>query len=171
MKPILSTSRLHLKPIILEHANFILELVNTPLYLQFIGDRNIRTSEDAKAFITNGPHKSYRENGYGLYCVLLKETAKPIGMCGLLKRDFFADPDIGFAFLPEAMGKGYAQEIAAATLEYAQTTIKLKRVIAFADPENGRSVNLLEKMGMRFQKRFKHPDDGKELVLYEKTLL
>ncbi|GAA5038658.1 alanine acetyltransferase [Marivirga lumbricoides] len=168
MKIILSTERLLLKPIIKQDAAFILKLVNSPLYIQFIGDRKLKTVKEAEDFIKNGPQKSYNENGYGLYCVRAKEDHLPIGVCGLLKRDFLPHPDIGFAFLPEAMGRGYAYEIAAATLEYAHHALKLNTVLAFADPANERSVKLLEKTGMQFQKHFKHPDEGKEVVLYFK---
>src|SRR6478736_8102385 len=116
MKYILETERLQLRQFEIDDAEFIVELVNTPGWLKFIGDRNIKTTEDAIRYLQNGPMKSYQENGFGLSLVEEKGNRKSIGMCGILKRDSLENPDIGFALLPEFVGKGYAFEIALATV-------------------------------------------------------
>jgi len=149
---ILETKRLVLREFTLDDAPLILKLVNTPTWLKFIGDRNIHTIEDAKNYLISGPMDSYKKNGFGLSAVLLKDNTL-IGMCGLVKRDTLDDIDIGFALLPEYFGKGYAYEIAAATMHHAKSVLKIDRVVAITDVNNASSINLLEKIGLRFEKK------------------
>jgi RimJ/RimL family protein N-acetyltransferase len=165
MDYILTTERLTLRQFKNEDAPFILELVNTPGWLAFIGDRNIHSEVDAVNYLQNGPIKSYRENGFGSSMVELKDGT-PIGMCGILKRDSLENPDIGFAFLPVHMGKGYAFEMAKATLDHATHQLKLKTICAITNPENVRSIQLLEKIGLKPIKRIPSPTDEAELMLY-----
>lgn len=165
MNYILETQRLTLRQFIDEDAGFIVELVNTPGWLEFIGDRNIHTEEDAINYLQNGPIKSYCENGFGSSMVELKDGT-PIGMCGILKRESLENPDIGFAFLPAYMGKGYALEIANATLHHAKHQLKLTTICAITNPGNVRSIGLLEKIGLRSVKTIPSPTDGTELLLY-----
>ena len=108
----LETDRLTIRQLTLADAPFIVELVNTPGWLRFIGERNIKTSEQAENYLKNGPMASYAQNGFGLYGVELKSEKTPIGMCGLIKRETLPDPDIGFAILPEFTGSGFAFEAA-----------------------------------------------------------
>lgn len=163
MEYILETKRLTLRQFTYEDAGFIVELVNTPGWLEFIGDRNIHSEEDAINYLQNGPIKSYRENGFGSSMVELKDGT-PIGMCGILKRDSLENPDIGFAFLPTHMGKGYAFEMAKATLDHATNQLKLKIICAITNPNNIRSIQLLEKIGLTPVKRIPSPTDGTELM-------
>jgi RimJ/RimL family protein N-acetyltransferase len=111
---ILETDRLILRQFTTEDAEFILELVNEPSFIQNIGDRGVRTLEDARSYILRVAVASYEKNGFGLYLVELKESGQAIGMCGLIKRDGLEDVDIGYAFLPKFWSKGYAQEAASA---------------------------------------------------------
>ena len=166
MKYILETERLILREFIPADAAFILELVNSPGWLQFIGDRNIKTTDKAIAYLENGPIKSYAENGFGLAMVETKDHNIPIGMCGIIKRDNLDHPDIGFAFLPAYTGKGYAFEIANATLAYASGQLKLPTIYAITVPGNIRSISLLEKIGLKFIKKINAPKDNEELLLY-----
>jgi RimJ/RimL family protein N-acetyltransferase len=165
MNYILETRRLTLRQFKNEDARFILELVNTPGWLEFIGDRNIHTEEDAINYLQNGPIKSYRENGFGSSMVELKDGTA-IGMCGILKRDCLENPDIGFAFLPVYIGKGYAFEMAKATLDHATHQLKLNTICAITDPNNKRSIQLLEKIGLRHIKMVPSTTDEKELMLF-----
>jgi RimJ/RimL family protein N-acetyltransferase len=166
MKDILSTERLLLRQFDIGDAPFIIELVNSPGWLEFIGDRNIKTKEQAKNYLENGPIKSYKDNGFGLSMVELKEKRHPIGMCGILKRDGMEHPEIGFAFLPEFMGKGYAVEMAAATMAFAVDKLMLSTILAITVPDNKASIKLLEKIGLRFIKVILSPKDNTELLLY-----
>src|SRR6201986_3267525 len=120
MNYILETERLRVREFTLNDAAFIIELVNSPGWLKYIGDRNIKTDDKAKEYLQNGPLKSYAENGFGLSMVELKSDGTPVGMCGIIKRVALEHADIGFAFLPQYMGKGYAYEIASATLLFAK---------------------------------------------------
>ena len=128
MEYILETERLGLREFNLKDTQFIIELLNSPGWLQFIGDRNVKTAGEAASYIKNGPIKSYSENGFGLCMVEIKENKTAIGMCGLIKRDGLENPDIGFAFLPNYMTKGYAFEIACATLSYAKDTLGIHKI-------------------------------------------
>jgi RimJ/RimL family protein N-acetyltransferase len=166
MKYILETERLRLREFITADAEFILELVNSPGWLEFIGDRNIKTIEQAQTYLQNGPIRSYHENGFGLALVETKHRKTPIGMCGIIKRETLENPDIGFAFLPQFTGKGYAFEMAAATLKYAAQELKLPSIYAITVPHNVRSIKLLEKVGLKFIKPFSFPEGREKLLLY-----
>src|SRR6187549_3783400 len=125
---VLETERLCLQHLTADDQAFILKLLNEPGFLQNIGDRGVRSLEDAVGYIEKGPRTSYAKNGFGLYRVSLKESGEAIGMCGLIKRDTLPDVDIGYAFLPRYWGNGYALEAAEATMAYARGTLGLRRV-------------------------------------------
>lgn len=163
---ILETDRLLIRQLTVDDANFIIELLNDPSFIQNIGDRKVRTMEDAQAYILNGPVDSYAKNGFGLSLVILKVTGEVIGMCGLIKRDALEDVDIGYAYLPRYWSKGYAIEAALAMKSYARDTIQLKRLVAIVDPANIGSIRVLEKLGMKFEKMFKLFEDDIELKLF-----
>jgi RimJ/RimL family protein N-acetyltransferase len=149
---VLETERLILRHFNLDDAPFVLTLLNEPSFLQYIGDKKVRTLDDARQYIINGPRASYERHGFGLYRVELAGSNTPIGMCGLLKRDELPDPDIGFAFLPDYWNKGFAFEAATAVLTHAREQLKLHRVLAIVNPDNDASIKLLEKLGLRFER-------------------
>lgn len=164
-QPILQTPRLILREFDYEDTPFIIELVNTPQWLEFIGDRNVHSEADAINYLNNGPLKSYRENGFGLWLVMLKDSGVPIGMCGLLKRETLEDVDIGFAMLPAYANKGYGFEIASATLSYAKYHLKLDKVVAITSPHNIASIGLLTKAGFNFVKTMTS-SNGERLLFF-----
>ncbi len=157
-KTILETARLCLREFNIEDSNFILKLVNSPEWLRFIGDKKVKTNEDAKNYLQKGPIKSYKENGYGLWLVQLKNTNESIGMCGLVNRETLEDIDIGFAILPNYMGKGYGFEVANATMNYAKQTLKIPKVVAITNADNIVSIKLLQKIGLSFERTLKLSD-------------
>jgi RimJ/RimL family protein N-acetyltransferase len=163
---VLETDRLVLRRMSVDDAEFELRLLNEPSFLRFIGDRGVRTLEDARAYILKGPVDMYDRLGFGLYLAELKEEGVPIGICGLVKRDFLADVDIGFAFLPEFWGQGYASEAASAVMEYAKGALGLKRIVAITNPENHSSIRLLEKLGLKFDRMIRATADGPEIRLF-----
>lgn len=163
---ILKTDRLILRQFSTNDAEFILELVNEPSFIQNIGDRGVRTLDDACSYILRVAVASYEKNGFGLYLVLLKESGASIGMCGLIKRDGLEDVDIGYAFLPKFWSKGYALEAALAVKEYARDVIGLKRLVAITDPENQGSIRVLEKIGLSYEKMVRLSEDDIELKLF-----
>lgn len=162
----LQTTRLIISPFTLTDWPFIVELLNTPGWLQFIGDRNVHNEEQAKAYLTTGPIKSYAEFGYGLMKVQLKTTGQSIGMCGLLKRDTLEHPDIGFAFLPEFFGQGHAYEAVAATIKRMQESLKVQKIYALVQSDNERSILLLKKLSFTLKGNFSFPDKTEVLMLY-----
>jgi [ribosomal protein S5]-alanine N-acetyltransferase len=159
------TERLNLRPMTEQDAVFILELLNDPSFIRYIGDRKVRNLEGARAYITDGPVASYAKNGFGLYLVELKESGESMGMCGLIRRNTLKDVDIGYAFLPKFWSKGYAFEAAREMKRYAQE-LGLKRLVAVVDPENPPSIHLLEKLGMKFEKMVRLSVDDIELKLF-----
>lgn len=163
---VLETARLRLRHLTLEDAVFILELVNEPSWLRFIGDKGVRTIEDARQYIINGPRASYAQHGFGLYLAELKDTGEPIGICGLLKRDTLEDVDVGFALQPRFWGNGYAIEAAAAVVDHGLGTLRLKRIAAITKPDNASSINVLAKLGMRFDRMIRFSEDEPELSLF-----
>lgn len=162
----IETSRLRLQPLTENDAAFIVALLNQPSFIQFIGDRGVRTEQEARRYIAEGPMRSYSQHGYGLMRVESKAHAKPVGMCGLVKRDFLADADIGFAFLPECWSQGFAFEAASAVLNYAFDSLALKRVVAIVQDNNDSSIKLLCKLGMQPAGTISTPPDDLELLLF-----
>lgn len=162
----METDRLTLRQFTIHDTDFIIKLLNSPGWLEFIGDRNIKTEEQAREYLLSGPITSYEKNGFGLSLVELKQNKIPIGMCGLLKRDYLENPDIGFAFLGENTGKGYAFEIAEATLKYAKHTLNIPCVMAITLPTNERSIRLLERIGLKFLRITSSPTGTEELMLF-----
>ena len=144
---VLTTPRLQLREFTLADAPFILELVNEPAYIRNIVNRNVRSVDDAENYLRAGPFASYVQYGFGLWHVALRATGEPIGKCGLLKRDWLPDPDIGYAILERHHGQGYAREAAEATLAYARTALGIDRLLATTDPDNDASIALLLKLG------------------------
>ena len=163
---VLETERLIIRKLNVDDAAFIFELVNDPDWLRFIGDRGVRTLEDAGKYILNGPMAMYERVGFGLYLVELKSNGTPIGMCGLIKREGLDDVDIGFAYLPQFRAQGYAYEAASAVLAYGRREFGLKRIVAITSVDNERSIQLLEKLGFAFEKLIKLPGDDEELKLF-----
>ena len=163
---VLETKRLILRRFSLEDAPFIIELVNDPAWLEHIGDRNVRTLEDARAYLRKGALDMYERVGFGMYVVALKGSGEAIGTCGLIKRESLDDIDIGFAFLPQFRGQGFALESAAAVLEHGKGALGLKRIVAIVSPANRRSVTILEKIGLKFERTLKLPGDDEEISLY-----
>jgi RimJ/RimL family protein N-acetyltransferase len=163
---VLETERLVLRRLEAGDAGFILGLLNEPSWLRFIGDRGVRTPEDARAYIAGGPVASYERFGFGLYLVEVKEGGEPAGICGLIKRDSLDDVDLGFAFLPKFWGRGYARESAAAVLDYARRRLGLRRVVAITSVDNDASIRLLEKLGFAFERVVRLSADAEEVKLF-----
>lgn len=169
--PLAETTRLIISKIALKDAGFFLELVNTPNWLKYIGDRNLKTVKDARSYLKNGTLKSYTDFGFGFYKLQFKKgTNKTIGVCGLLKREQLEDVDLGFAMLPEYEGMGFGYEASVAVIKMAKETFNLKKIVAIAQPNNTNSIKLLEKLGFSYEKNVNPFEDGKELLLFAKTL-
>lgn len=151
MKNILKTTRLVIREIdATADAQFMFELLNTPKFIKYIGDRGVRSADEAAIFIDDRYRKGYRDHGYGLYVVCLKAGDSQIGICGFVRRDSLPAPDLGFAFLPEHERKGYGYESAAAMMEYGRNTLGFANVYAITSPDNDASGELLKKLGFRF---------------------
>jgi len=163
---VLETDRLILRRLSSGDAEFILRLLNEPSWLRFIGDKGVRSVEDARAYILKGPVEMYSRLGFGLYLVELKEEGSPVGICGLIKRDSLEDVDIGFAFLPRYWGRGYAYEAASAVMAYGGKVLGLKRIVAVTSADNDSSARLLKKLGLRFEGMVKLSNDSEEVRLF-----
>ena len=162
----LETERLVLRRLDHGDADFILELLNEPSFLRFIGDKGVRTREDALRYLDTGPLHSYEQNGFGLYAVTLRETGEPVGICGLIRRDTLPDVDVGFAFLPRAWSQGYAMEAARATLREGWERFDLKRIVAITSPDNVASIRLLERLGFLYEGLIRLTPEAPEVKLF-----
>jgi RimJ/RimL family protein N-acetyltransferase len=162
----LETPRLVIREINLDDAPFILELLNEPAFIHFIGDRGVRSIEDAQGYISKGPQASYTKLGFGLWLAAQKDTQTPIGICGLLKRDSLPDVDLGYAFLARFRSQGYASEAASAVKDYAVERLGIKRLAGITNPDNWASIKVLEKIGMRFERLVQLSENEPELKLF-----
>ena len=147
---ILDTERLTLRTIDADDAAFYYELVNDPTWLEHIGDKGIRTIEDARKAILEGPCAMQQQLGYSLYVMERKSDGKPLGLCGLIKRDALPDVDIGYAIRPAWFGQGYTYEAAAAVVAYAREQLRMPRLLGITSPGNTNSIRLLQKLGLAF---------------------
>ena len=161
----LETERLRLRRLDEGDAGFILGLLNEPSFLRYIGDKGVRTEDDAVRYLREGPMASYARFGFGLNRVELKDGGEPAGICGLLKRDALPDPDVGFAFLPRFWSRGYAREAAAAVLAQARAGGR-QRVLAITSPDNAASMAVLVRLGFRFDRLTLLPGDSGEVRLF-----
>jgi len=161
-----ATPRLRLRHLTPADAAFILELLNEPDFIRNIGDRGVRTIEAAERYIQSGPVTEYRRSGYGLYLVELREAATPIGVCGLLKRDYLEDVDVGFALRELFRGRGYAFEAAAAVMRHGREVLGLCRIVAITSPDNEASIKLLRRLGLQYERRVRASDVDRETSLF-----
>ena len=162
---VLGTDRLRLRRLSVDDAPFILALLNEPSFLRFVGDKGVRTLENARTYIAT-QIASYERFGFGLYLTERKTDGAALGICGLVKRDGLDDVDVGFAFAPEFWSHGYAAESASAVIAYAINVLRLPRVVAFTKPDNVASRRLLAKIGLRFTHMTRLSPDGPELELF-----
>ena len=163
---VVETERLTLRRLTADDAEHILRLLNEPSFLRFVGDKGVRTLDDARDYIANGPVASYEQHGFGLYLTLRKEDGVPIGICGLIKRDVLEDVDVGFAFLPEFWSQGYATEAASAVMAYGRSELGLGRILAVTSPDNVKSIRVLEKLGLGFERMVRLSEDESEVKLF-----
>jgi RimJ/RimL family protein N-acetyltransferase len=166
---VLETNRLYLRHLAPGDAPFIVELLNDPDWLRFIGDRGVRNEEQAVTYIQSGPARSYAEHGFGLYLTERRADGEPLGLCGLIKRDFLSDVDLGYAFLPRFRGAGFAFEAASGVLHDAAATLGLRRVVAITALDNVRSARLLQKLGFLDEGTFPYPGEDDPVRLFGYT--
>jgi RimJ/RimL family protein N-acetyltransferase len=160
------TARLQLRHLLDSDAPFILELLNEPDFIRNIGDREVRTLEDARRYIQHGPMVSYSQHGFGLFLVQLRAGAVPIGICGLLKRDYLPDVDVGFALREAHRGRGYAFEAAAAAMRHGTEDLGISRIVAITSPDNQASMRVLRKLGLEFERTLRIPDQSRDTRLF-----
>jgi RimJ/RimL family protein N-acetyltransferase len=160
----IETERLTLHEFTADDAPFVLRLLNEPAFLRFIGDRGVRTLDDARRYIAEGPVAGYARDGHGLLRVVRKADGAGVGMCGVLKREALPEPDIGFSFFPEYWSQGYALESARAVMSHARGTLGLGRILAITTKDNEPSMRLLARLGFRFERMIAF--DAEELRLF-----
>lgn len=164
--PELETARLSLRRLEASDAAFLVELLNQPSFLTNIGDRGVRTVEDAHRYLREGPLAMYARHGFGLWHVSRRADGAVLGLCGLLKRDVLPDVDVGYALLPQFWGQGYAFEAAQATVRHASSRFALSRVAAVVSEGNAGSIRVLEKLGMKFERMVSMRPDEPDVRLY-----
>ncbi|HET7220624.1 MAG TPA: GNAT family N-acetyltransferase [Vicinamibacterales bacterium] len=163
---ILETERLVLRRMVLDDDAFVRRLLNEPSFIRYIGDRGVRTLDDARRYIVDGPLTSYERVGFGLYVVETRTDQTPVGICGLLKRDTLEHPDLGFAFLPRFWSKGYAYEAASAVIQYGRAALGIERILAITSPDNAASIKLLQRLGFSYEGMRRLTDGAPEVKVF-----
>ena len=166
----LETARLRLRRISLDDAELMREIWNDPAFVRHVGDRGVRTLEQACQAIKSGALKLYADYGYGPYAMELRSDGSSIGICGLFKRENLDHPDIGFSVLPDFCGKGYAGEAALAVLAHARDDLGIREMTAIVSPANAPSIGLIEKLGLSFTRMITMPGDDEAICLYSATI-
>ncbi len=166
MKGVAETDRLLVRELVEDDASFMLRLVNDPSWLRFIGDRGVRDLDGARRFVRDGPRASYAANGFGMWCVVEKASGDAVGTCGILRRAGLPDPDLGFAFLPSAWGRGLATESARAVLAVARDALGLRRILAITTLDNEASMRVLGRLGFARTGSTRLPTEDRELALF-----
>lgn len=169
-EPLIETERLALRQLTVDDAEFMLSLLNDASFMHNVGDRGVRTIEEAEQYLENGPIESYARLGYGLYLVARKADGVTAGICGLVKRDALTDPDLGYALLPASRRAGIAREAGEAIVKYARNTLRLTRLLAIVAPYNYPSIRILHRLGFRVQGPFRLAPKERELRLFARAL-
>ncbi len=164
------TERLYLKLFDESDADFLIELYNTPKFIQYVGDRNLKTIEQGRQYIIERFYPQIEKLAFGNYVIILKESGHKIGGVGIFEREGLDVMDIGFSFLPEYEGKGFGFEAANKLLNIAKHDFGVSKVSAITIKENLASQRLIEKLGLQFQKLIRLPNDPEDLLYYEKDL-
>lgn len=165
--PPLESARLRVRPLTEDDAAFILKLVNERGFLQNIGDKGVRTLDDARGYIRSGAIASYERHQFGLSAVELKGSGDPIGMCGLLQRESLDAPDLGYAYLEQYWSNGYAYEAASLILTDAQARLGIRRILAIISIDNVASERVLQKLGFSFARVVTLPGSAEPTKLFE----
>ena len=163
---LIESDRLTLTKFTKNDAHFFYDLANDPDFIKYIGDRNVNGILDAEKYIADKIAPSYSLHNFGFYVVRLKEDNSPIGMCGLIKRDWMDYVEIGFAFLKKSRGNGYAIESSIAIKKHAKEYLKIPKLSAITDINNDRSGNLLEKLGFEYNSIITYPGENLKCKLY-----
>lgn len=166
----LETERLWLRRITLDDADLMLAIWNDPAFVRNVGDRGVRTLDEARTELQNGALKLFADHGYGPYAMVRKSDGTCVGICGLFRRDTLEHADIGFAALPDYCGRGYTAEAAQAVVDYARDDLGLEALTAIVSRNNEASISLIEKLGLSFSGMITMPGDDEEFCLYSMTL-
>jgi RimJ/RimL family protein N-acetyltransferase len=164
------TQRLQMRWLTLDDAELMLAIWNDPAFIRHVGDKGIRTIDEARKALNEGVMQIYAKHGYGPYRVALKSDDTPIGICGLFRRDGLDEPDIGFGLLPDYCRNGYAYEASCAAIEHARSKLEIPRLTAIVSPENVVSISLIEKLGLQFERMTRLPGDDCDICLYAMQL-
>ena len=154
------TNRLFLTNLDLNDSAFIKDLVNTLGWLQFIGDRNVHSLSDAAGYIA----RILENQNISYYVVRLNDNSNPIGIITFIKRDYLDFHDLGFAFLPEYAGNGFAFEAANIVLKDKLNDPLHSTILATTIKTNIRSQRLLERLGFSFDREI--VNQGEPLLIY-----
>ena len=163
---VLETERLSLREVELTDAPFMLELLNSPGFLENIGDRGVRDEDQARAYIEERVLGSYRDHGFGMWLAVQMADGAPVGLAGLVRREGLETPDVGYAFIQKVWGRGYAQEAAAAVLAHAQGPMGIPKLAAITTPENFASMAVLRKIGFTYQGMIQLPGIDRESTYF-----
>lgn len=167
---LMTSERLSIRQVTAADASFILSLLNEPSFIEGIADKKVHSLEQAVKYINDSFTKSYHDNGYGMYLVSLREGEIPVGICGLIRREYRDDFELGYAFAKAFWSNGYAQEAVKTVLNYGQTVLEAKEFIAVTSMDNQASIKTLERVGFVFNCIEKLAAYDEESRLYKLTV-
>jgi RimJ/RimL family protein N-acetyltransferase len=170
MHIVLTTQRLRLRHLVAADAPFIVTLLNDPAFLRNIGDRGVRSEKDAASYIAAGPADSYQRHGFGLFLAELHGDDVPIGLCGLVQRDYLDAPDLGFALLPDFRARGFTYEASRGVIEYAERTLGTRQLYGITSLDNEPSIRLLQKLGFSLLRVQARPPDNEPINVFSRTI-
>lgn len=159
-EPLLETARLTVRPLTEDDASFYLAMLSDPDFKRHIADRGVRDLQAALANMRDRVFASYEAHGFGMWLVSRRDTGEAVGMAGLVKREFLADVDLGYAFLPTGRGAGFATEVCRGIMDHAARVFGLTRLAAIVSPENGASIRVLQRLGFAHTGQVRFPDGG-----------
>lgn len=163
LPPTIATARLLLRPLTIDDAPAFLPLASLPEILRYTGETALGSLEEVRAMLRTRPLHDYAVHGYGRMACIEKRSGHLVGFCGLKYLDDLQETDIGYRFLPDSWGQGYASESAEALLLQGRAVFGLTRIVGLVQPGNGASRRVLEKLGMVYERRL-DPDDGQDAM-------
>ncbi|GAB5417170.1 MAG: GNAT family N-acetyltransferase [Crocinitomicaceae bacterium] len=150
-KLITETPRLYIRNWLQEDIAPYAEIIGDPDVMRFIGDGKPKPPEEAIRAVEkyNGQIEA---QGWTRFAVALKDTDHIIGFCGF---DVYQEQlDFGWRLAKDQWGKGYATEAARAVLELGIHQFSFDKIVCHAFTENIGSINVIEKLGMPFEKEW-----------------
>lgn len=168
--PVITTERLILRPFRPEDLDAQAATMADPAVVRYLGGTAFSREDTWRKMLT-GPGM-WAWFGYGYWAVDGRDDGVWLGQLGFgdFKRDMQPSieglPEMGWIFAPHAHGQGFAREAAAAALDWADRTLRARRIVAIIDPDNAPSIRVAESSG--FSEREDATYRGERILLFSR---